>query len=91
MDLKDNPNVKLIVTGLISAVVAAFAVWAIGTFSAGVDAASEKQIEEVVKKLNVTPRGISFGAAIDDQGDKLDAVILKLEFIQKSVDRLNAE
>ena len=91
MSLKDDPNVKLIVTGVISATVAAVAVYAISTFSAGVDAASEQQIKDVVEKLNVTPRGESFGAVLDDHGDKLDALILKLGFVEKSIDKLSEE
>ncbi len=91
MDLKNNPNVKLVVTGLLSAVVAAFAVYLVTTFSAGVDAASEKEIEEVIKRMNVTPSGKSFGMVLDEHGDKLDALILKLGFVEQSVNRLSSD
>ncbi len=91
MDLNSNPTVQLVATGLIAAVVGAFAVWAIGTFSAGVDAASEQQIEDVIRRMNVTPQGKSFGAVLDEHGDKLDALILKLGFVEKSIEKLSAD
>jgi len=83
---------KAIQTNVITAVITAVALgilgWAAGVFEAGAEALDEQQIENVINRVLITDKGITYAATLASIDGSLIGILATQEAIKEDIDDL---